>query len=138
MLFCNVDQLLSPPVVEPVPLHALHSSIGNSTREHFSIPEARGGSPTPLDVLLHVSHTPEPPGQEPGSDAEILKFTKEKYAVTFPVFSKLLVNGPQASDLYKWLKAETPKDSSSSSADIRWNFTKVRSPDDVPRRLRVA
>jgi glutathione peroxidase len=85
-----------------------------------------------------VSHTPEPPGQEPGSDADILKFTKEKYAVTFPVFSKLLVNGPQASDLYKWLKAETPKDSSSSSADIRWNFTKVRSPYDVPRRLRVA
>lgn len=66
-------------------------------------------------------------GQEPGSDADIIKFTKDKYAVTFPVFSKLKVNGGDASEIYKWLKSETKDPPAEANKDIKWNFTKVRS-----------
>jgi len=60
--------------------------------------------------------------QEPGSDAEILEFATSKYDVTFPMFSKLEVNGDGASPLYKWLKSEQPGDG--DSAEITWNFEK--------------
>ncbi|MEJ5169988.1 MAG: glutathione peroxidase [Fimbriimonadales bacterium] len=57
--------------------------------------------------------------QEPNSEAEIKQFCSQKYDVTFPMFSKIEVNGPNAHPLYKWLKAQT-KDTS----EIQWNFTK--------------
>ena len=60
--------------------------------------------------------------QEPGSDEEILEFAKDKYKVNFPLFSKVEVNGDQACDLYKWLKAE--KTGTDGDSDISWNFTK--------------
>jgi len=66
-------------------------------------------------------------GQEPGSDADIIKFTKDKYAVTFPVFSKLKVNGGDAAEIYCWLKSETKDPPAEANKDIKWNFTKVRS-----------
>jgi glutathione peroxidase len=56
--------------------------------------------------------------QEPGTDAEILKFATETYNVTFPMFSKIEVNGDGACELYTWLKAQT------NSGDITWNFEK--------------
>ena len=58
-------------------------------------------------------------GQEPGTDAEILEFATSTYDVTFPMFSKIEVNGEGAADLYKWLKAEAP-----DHGDIAWNFEK--------------
>ncbi len=60
--------------------------------------------------------------QEPGSDAEILEFATSKYDVTFPMFSKIEVNGDGAAPLYKWLKSERPGDG--DSAEITWNFEK--------------
>ena len=57
--------------------------------------------------------------QEPGTDAEILEFATSKYDVTFPMFSKIEVNGDGACDLYQWLKAEQ-----GDNADITWNFEK--------------
>ena len=56
--------------------------------------------------------------QEPGSDAEILEFATSKYGVTFPMFSKIDVNGDGACDLYRWLREST------GGADITWNFEK--------------
>ncbi len=58
-------------------------------------------------------------GQEPGTDAEILAFATSKYDATFPMFSKIEVNGDGAADLYKWLKAEQ-----GGGGDITWNFEK--------------
>jgi glutathione peroxidase len=55
--------------------------------------------------------------QEPGTDAEILEFATSKYEVTFPMFSKIEVNGDGACELYQWLKSEQP-------GDIAWNFEK--------------
>jgi len=56
--------------------------------------------------------------QEPGTDAEILEFVTSKYDVTFPMFSKIDVNGDNACNLFEWLKAQT------DGADVRWNFEK--------------
>ena len=59
--------------------------------------------------------------QEPGTAEEIASFCTLNYAVDFPMFGKIEVNGPNADPLYKWLKAATP---GSDNADIEWNFAK--------------
>ena len=56
--------------------------------------------------------------QEPGTDAEILEFATSKYDATFPIFSKIEVNGDGACDLYQWLREQT------GGGDIQWNFEK--------------
>jgi glutathione peroxidase len=61
-------------------------------------------------------------GQEPGSDAEIQTFCSTRFHVTFPVFSKVEVNGPGASPVYQWLKKEAPGILGTEA--IKWNFTK--------------
>jgi glutathione peroxidase len=48
----------------------------------------------------------------------VLEFATSKYDVTFPMFSKIEVNGDGACDLYQWLRAET------GGGDITWNFEK--------------
>jgi glutathione peroxidase len=59
--------------------------------------------------------------QEPGTDAEIRSFCERKYAVTFPLFSKIEVNGVGAHPLYKYLKSEA---GGLLNDNIKWNFTK--------------
>jgi glutathione peroxidase len=59
-------------------------------------------------------------GQEPGSEADIKQFCSDKYDVTFPMFSKMEVNGAGRSPLYKLLAGKE----SPYPGDIRWNFTK--------------
>jgi len=61
--------------------------------------------------------------QEPKSEAEILEFVK-KYNVTFPLFSKIKVNGEDAHPLYKWLKSQL---GGWFTDAIKWNFTKFLS-----------
>ncbi|MCI1965266.1 MAG: glutathione peroxidase [Oscillospiraceae bacterium] len=83
--------------------------------------------------------------QDPGSNDEISSFCKVNYGVTFPLFSKIDVNGPKADPLYTWLKGKTsfqgfeldkemgkviygviqkhyPKNLTGDG--IKWNFTK--------------
>src|SRR5690606_23914344 len=60
--------------------------------------------------------------QEPGSADEIAGFCSSKYAVTFPMFDKIDVNGPTAHPLFSWLKSE--KAGVLGSQNIKWNFTK--------------
>ena len=59
--------------------------------------------------------------QEPGSDAEIQSFCELNYGVTFPIFSKIEVNGTGAHPLYKFLKDER---GGLLGDAIKWNFTK--------------
>lgn len=61
-------------------------------------------------------------GQEPGSDAEIGAFCTTTYDVTFPVFRKIDVNGPNAAPVYRFLKHAKP--GLLGSEAIKWNFTK--------------
>ena len=66
----------------------------------------------PCDQFMH---------QEPGDDAEIQNFCATKYDVTFPVLSKIDVNGPKAHPLWAFLKAEK---TGLLGGGIKWNFTK--------------
>jgi glutathione peroxidase len=61
-------------------------------------------------------------GQEPGTEAEIAGFCDTKYGVTFDLFAKVEVNGPNAHPLYRLLKAEAPGVLGTEA--IKWNFTK--------------
>ena len=60
--------------------------------------------------------------QDPGQDSEIASFCQINYGVSFPMMSKIDVNGPAAHPLYKWLTAEAP--GLLGSKAIKWNFTK--------------
>lgn len=60
--------------------------------------------------------------QEPGTDAEISSFCELNYGVTFPMFSKIDVNGDSAHPLYKELKQRAP--GILGTQIIKWNFTK--------------
>jgi glutathione peroxidase len=66
----------------------------------------------PCDQFMH---------QEPGDDAEIQNFCSTKYDVTFPVFSKIEVNGANTHPLWAYLKSEK---SGILGGGIKWNFTK--------------
>ncbi len=83
--------------------------------------------------------------QEPGTEAEIKAFCSGKFDVSFPLFSKIDVNGPNAHPLYRHLRAEQKGKLSRDmpgaerlydhleknrpdllAADaVHWNFTKV-------------
>ncbi len=84
-------------------------------------------------------------GQAPGSNEEILSFCDAKFGITFPMFSKIEVNGDDAHPLYKFLKSQkgfagfdeghelTPvlkkmmseaDPNYESDPSIKWNFTK--------------
>lgn len=60
--------------------------------------------------------------QDPGADSDIASFCQVNYGVSFPMMSKIDVNGPTAHPLYQWLSAEAPGLLGSKS--IKWNFTK--------------
>ena len=60
--------------------------------------------------------------QDPGSDTEISEFCSLNYGVTFPMFSKIEVNGEHTHPLYRHLKTEAK--GLLGSEKIKWNFTK--------------
>ncbi len=60
--------------------------------------------------------------QEPGDAAEIANFCSLTYDVSFPVMSKIDVNGADAHPLYKFLKKE--QKGVLGTEAIKWNFTK--------------
>ena len=60
--------------------------------------------------------------QEPGDAAEIASFCSLTYDVTFPVYAKIDVNGPDAAPLFDALKRAAP--GVLGSKGIKWNFTK--------------
>lgn len=57
-------------------------------------------------------------GQEPGSDAEIADFCTTSFSVAFPMFSKIVVSGPDKHPLYAALTAAAPK-AESPAGDFR-------------------
>lgn len=71
-------------------------------------------------------------GQEPGTEKDIKKFCSENYKVTFPMMSKVEVNGDGQTALYKYLKSQDPgfdylaedKDRAAKKQKISWNFEK--------------
>jgi len=81
--------------------------------------------------------------QEPGSDEEIAEFCRINHGVTFPLMSKVEVNGANEHPVFSFLKAAAPTEeyhglkakatakmlkgiskTYQKESDIRWNFTK--------------
>ena len=60
--------------------------------------------------------------QEPGTEAEIRRFCSLAYDVTFPLFAKVDVNGPNEHPLYGSLKSRAPGVLGTTA--VKWNFTK--------------
>ena len=76
--------------------------------------------------------------QEPGDEAEIRSFCTTQYDVTFPLFAKIDVNGPNAHPLYGYLAEALPGVLGLKS--IKWNFTKflIASSGEPVRRFAPA
>ncbi|MCU1659773.1 MAG: Glutathione peroxidase [Pseudonocardiales bacterium] len=74
--------------------------------------------------------------EEPGSSDEISDFCRMSYGVTFPMFSKVEVNGPGRHPLYEQLAVAAYDDG--PAADIEWNFEKflIDRNGSVARRFR--
>ncbi len=60
--------------------------------------------------------------QEPGDNETIAAFCDLQYKITFPMFAKIEVNGPNASPIYAWLKHA--RAGLLGTEAIKWNFTK--------------
>lgn len=84
--------------------------------------------------------------QDSGSNSEIATFCELNYGVTFPMMSKVDVNGAGAHPLWQWLTREAP--GLLGSQAIKWNFTKFLigrdgrvikryAPSDAPAALRA-
>ena len=61
-------------------------------------------------------------GQEPGTNEQITEFCSLNYGNTFPIFSKIDVNGKNAHPLFNFLTSE--KKGLLGTQKIKWNFTK--------------
>ncbi|MDT4924422.1 MAG: glutathione peroxidase [Pseudonocardiales bacterium] len=74
--------------------------------------------------------------QEPGTPSEIMQFCSVTYGVTFPLFAKIDVNGPERHPLYEVLVQAA--DSAGVAGDVQWNFEKflVGADGAVRRRFR--
>lgn len=59
--------------------------------------------------------------QEPGDEKSISEGCLLNYGVSFPMFSKIDVNGKEAHEIYKYLKNELK---GTFGNEIKWNFTK--------------
>jgi glutathione peroxidase len=82
--------------------------------------------------------------QESGNEEEIASFCEMNFGVSFPLMSKVDVNGADAAPLYQWLCEQAPGLLGSKS--IKWNFTKFLvgrdgqvikryAPQDTPQSL---
>ncbi len=60
--------------------------------------------------------------QEPGDNSQIKEFCSTKYHVEFPLFSKIVVKGPEMHPLYEYLTGK--QTNPNFAGDIPWNFTK--------------
>lgn len=60
--------------------------------------------------------------QDPGGDGQIEEFCQLNYGVSFPMFSKIDVNGSDAHPLYTYMKSQAK--GLLGSKNVKWNFTK--------------
>jgi glutathione peroxidase len=73
--------------------------------------------------------------QEPGDDQQIAQFCQVNFGVTFPLMSKIEVNGPGTHPVFRFLKARA---SGWLGARVKWNFTKFLVQRDGQRVKRYA
>ena len=81
---------------------------GGSTPELVQAPQGQAGPPVDCGRAL--------------SDQAIGQFCQKNFDVSFPLFTKIEVNGDNAHPLYAWLKHEAA--GLLGTEAIKWNFTK--------------
>jgi len=86
----------------------------------ISEPFSNQNRPIKFNLICNAGHWFM--GQEPGTESEIKSFCELNYGVSFPLFSKIDVNGKKTHSLYKELKKRAPGTLGTES--IKWNFTK--------------
>lgn len=72
--------------------------------------------------------------QEPGTNSDIQKFCQINYGVTFPIFEKIDVNGPEEHPLYGYLKSKAPfkgLDESTPTGKILSSFLNEKFPETL-------
>ena len=87
-------------------------------------------------------------GQESKCELDIKNFTKNKFNIDFPLFSKVDVNGPETHEVFRYLRANsTLYDSKNQQIQsVPWNFTKFLidvdgkvvkfyNPNDAPKSM---
>ena len=74
--------------------------------------------------------------QEPGEDEDIQLFCQTKYDVTFPISTKIHVNGESTHPIFDSLKRQAP--GILGSKKIKWNFTKFLVEPDEKRIYRYS
>ncbi len=67
-------------------------------------------------------------GQEPKDEKEIQEFCTKKYAVTFPIMSKIVIKSPDGHPLYKWLQLKS--ENGFQDNEVKWNFNKFMINED--------
>ena len=70
-------------------------------------------------------------GQEPGSNHDIAQFCSLEYPVSFPIFGKITVTGPDKHPLYRELIAERPNRDADSNA-LRDNLAGYLKSQNLP------
>ena len=80
-------------------------------------------SPPPLPTQIVAFPCNQFGAQESGSNADIYNFATSNYHVSFPLMSKVEVNGEGEDPLFRWLKETTPLPPG-EAADLDWNFNK--------------
>lgn len=131
---------MSQPPLYDIPLQRLDGSAA-SLREHegrvlLVVNTASACGLTPQYAGLEALHRELGPrgfavlgfpsnqfgAQEPGTAEQIADFCATRYQVSFPLYAKTDVNGPDAHPLWQRLKAARARPDGES--DIAWNFGK--------------
>ena len=73
-------------------------------------------------------------GQEPGTNQEIAKFCSSEYVITFPLFSKVTVNGPEQHPIYTMLTSAMPQHEA-DAPDFRDNLDNYLSSQNLAPTL---
>ena len=134
-------------LAQPAPTNALAFTMPDIKGQAVDLSTYRGQVVLMVNVASHCRYTPQYQAlqalydkyhaqglvilgfpsndfgaQEPGTNAEIASFCSTSYGVTFPLFSKLDVQGDNIAPLYQYLTNKTtdPK----FGGPIKWNFTK--------------
>ena len=71
-------------------------------------------------------------GQEPGDNAEIAHFCSTEYPVSFPMFSKITVVGPEKNPLYKELVAAAPDRTVDNGTELRDHLAEYAAKFNLP------